>query len=101
MRVSNPKNITLQDIRDLKQIARCGFVRIDLDRLGYGFLETGRKISPGRLLRLKNLDLIEPSGDSMFGVLSQTWRITPGTEVEKITKGPVERGTANHSGPEI
>lgn len=90
MRVSNPKNITRQDLRDLRRIALCGFIRIDLDSSGYGYLESGRRVAPGRLERLRQFGFIEPSGDSMFGVPSQTWRLTDGTNPEEIQKGPVK-----------
>lgn len=99
MRVANPKNVTIQDIRDLKRIALCGFVRIDLDSSGYGYLESGRRITPGRLERLRQLGFICPNMDSMFGVSSQTWRITDGTDVEKIKKGPAKSYLSTDSNP--
>lgn len=90
MRVDRPKNITRQDLIALSQIELCGFIRTGLDD-GRGYLENNRDIAPGRLQRLAQMGFVAPSGDSMFGVRSQTWRLTNGTKTNKIQCGAIER----------
>ena len=91
MKISDPRNITQQDLVWLKLIAQCGFVRIDLNGKGYGYLESSHIVSPGRLERLRLLGFLKSSGDALFGVPSQTWRLTDGTQPEEIRCGPVRR----------
>lgn len=98
MRTSDPKNITQQDLVAFREISRCGFVRIERDG---GCLETGWHVSPGRLARLRGLGLVAPSGDSMFGVESQTWKLTDGAKIEEVRVGPLVRSEKDKRRSEV
>ncbi len=71
----NAKKITGKDRAVIGEIAKCGFVSLDLD--GKPALEVKFEVSPYRMQRLIALGLLEPSGDALFpDAPSQTWKLT-------------------------
>ena len=64
--------ISKQDMNLLSRIEEAGY--IFRDTAGTGWLR-GKEIASMRLSRLIEQGLLVPSGDSLFGTLSQTWKV--------------------------
>jgi hypothetical protein len=72
------KNITALDMAACAEIARCGFLGVDLK--GDPYLESGTLLGRGRMRRLIEHGLIITSQDGLFPGMTQTFRLTPAAD---------------------